>query len=48
MADVGNPATDRGLELGEADLARMIGGQAGTQPPVVRRTLRAFTRRWVG
>jgi hypothetical protein len=34
MADVGDPAADAGVQLGEADVPRVIGGQPGMQAAV--------------
>jgi len=32
MADVGDPAADAGVDLGEADLPGVVCGQPGAQP----------------
>ena len=34
MADMGDPASDGGVEPGEPDFARIVGGQPDPQPPM--------------
>ena len=48
LTDMGDPALDAGIQLGEADFARMIGREPARSRRWVLRTLRALTSRWVG